>query len=148
MQKPQKALYTAIIASETSHVFCCVLPTIFSILSLMAGLGLVTAMPVWLQSIHEILHHWELPMILVSGAIVAAGWALDAYARKIDCHNTGCHHGSCQPQKKRAHTILKVATVLFLINTSVYLVFHRAMPQTLPDAAHYGHTPAEAQPAD
>ena len=127
MQRLQKALYMAIIASETSHVFCCVLPTIFSIVSLMAGVGLVSTMPGWLAGIHAELHHWELPLIAMSGAVVVLGWALYAYSRKIDCHNTGCHHGACEPRKKTASNILKIATILFVVNTAVYLVFHRGM---------------------
>lgn len=136
MQRLQKALYMAIIASETSHVFCCVLPTIFSIISLMAGVGLVSAMPGWLESIHADLHHWELPLIAMSGVVVVLGWALYAYSRKIDCHNTGCHHGSCEPRKKTANNILKIATILFVVNTAVYLVFHRGLQVDLDHADH------------
>ncbi len=135
MKKIQKSLYTAIIVSETSHVFCCVLPTIFSVLSLLAGLGMVTVVPLWLQNIHETLHDWEVPLIVTSGVVVALGWALHSYSNKIDCHDTGCKHGPCGPAKKKTHVILQVATVLFLINVSVYLVLHRGMEIFVPDNA-------------
>lgn len=136
MQKLQKTLTLAIIASETSHVFCCVLPTLFSVLSLLAGVGLVSGMPVWIESLHEQLHAWEVPMIAFSGSVVLFGWALYAYSRRIDCHNTGCHHGACAPRKKTASKILKVATILFVVNVSVYLIFHRGMQINMPAHEH------------
>lgn len=63
MQKLQNTFYWAIIATETSHVFCCVLPTVFSILSFMAGLGLIGIVPVWMQDAHTFMHNWEVPII-------------------------------------------------------------------------------------
>ena len=134
MEKLQKRLYWAIIASEASHVFCCVLPTMFSVLSLFVGLGVVGVMPGWLENIHEALHNWELPIIAFSGAVIAFGWSLDAYSRKVDCHNTGCHHGPCEGRKKRAHSILKAATILFIVNVTVYAVLHRGLELGIPTA--------------
>ncbi len=125
MEKLQNKFYWAILASETSHIFCCVLPTLFSVVSLFAGLGLVSAMPGWLEVVHTALHSWEIPLIVLSGVVVGLGWALDIYSRKIDCHDTGCHHGPCDTGKKRAHTILKAATILFIVNITVYGVFHQ-----------------------
>ncbi len=124
-EKLQNTLYTAILASEASHVFCCVLPTIFSILSLLAGIGIVVAVPGWLVSVHDVLHHWEVPLIIMSGIVVALGWALHYYSKKIDCHDTGCGHGPCAPKKARANIILKIATILFVVNVAVYVGLHR-----------------------
>ena len=146
MQKLQNTVYWAILASEASHIFCCVLPTIFSILSLLAGLGLVTVIPGWLEDLHAVLHNWEVPMIIASGMVVALGWALYAYSRKIDCHDTGCKHGACEPRKITTSTILKIATVLFIVNVSVYSIFHHGMEAAAPveqgshaSHAHHGH---------
>jgi hypothetical protein len=128
MQKLQKPLYWTVIASEASHVFCCVLPTLFSVLSLLAGLGLASAMPIWVQELHETLHRWELPLIGFSGSVLALGWAVYLYSRKIDCHNTGCKHAcNCGRKKDKANMILKFATILFIINVTVYGVFHQGM---------------------
>ena len=127
MEKLQSKIYWAIIASETSHVFCCVLPTLFSVVSLFAGVGLIGTMPGWLESVHAALHSWEIPIIVMSGVVLALGWALDVYGRKVDCHETGCHHGPCDTRKKRAHMILKAATLLFIVNVTVYVVFHRGL---------------------
>ncbi|MGQ0526659.1 MAG: hypothetical protein ACT4OY_01290 [Alphaproteobacteria bacterium] len=132
MKKLQKTLVWGVVASESMHVFCCVLPTIFSLLSLFAGLGLMSAMPVGLMHLHDLLHRWELPMIIVSGAILALGWALYRYSKKVDCHDTGCCHGPCGPKKNKVGLVLKAATLLFIINISVYGVFHRGVGINLP----------------
>lgn len=132
MQKLQKALSIAVIASETSHVFCCVLPTIFSILSLMAGLGMIVAVPGWLEGMHTWLHAWELPMIIASGVVLVLGWGVYRYSKKVDCHDSGCGHGPCAPKKDRANLILKIATGLFLVNITVYAVFHQGMQVFTP----------------
>lgn len=143
MQKFQKSIYAAIIASEASHVFCCVLPTVFSALSLLAGLGMVSAMPGWMVSIHKLLHGWEVPMILASAVVLALGWGLYWYSQKIDCHDHGCGHGPCEPKKDRTNLILKIATVLFFINITVYGVLHRGMdispPVALDAPVEQGH---------
>ena len=142
-EKMQKTVFWAIIATESSHVFCCVLPTIFSVMSLMAGLGLAV-MPVWLEDMHAGLHDWELPLIVLSGAVILLGWGLHYYSQKIDCHDTGCEHGACAPRKKTANGILKFATLLFFINIAIYGVFHRGMSVWAPvgevsQDAHQGH---------
>jgi hypothetical protein len=127
MQKFQKPILWALILSESSHIFCCVLPTVFSVLSLLAGLGLVGVMPGWLENVHALLHGWEVPVILMSGAVVAFGWALYFYSKRIDCHDHGCGHGPCEPRKDTTALILKIATILFFVNIAIWGVFHRGM---------------------
>ncbi len=134
-ERVQKTLGWAIIASETSHVFCCVLPTLFSLASLASGLGLVAAMPSGLEFLHDALHGWEMPMILASGTIVLLGWVAHFLAVRLDCHSTGCGHGPCTPKKRKAGKILKFATILFIANVTVYLFFHQGMEAIL----HLGH---------
>lgn len=125
MQKTKNTIFWAVILSETGHVFCCVLPTVFSVLSLLAGLGMVSAVPVWMEELHHVLHDWEIPVIVLSGFLLMMGWALHAYSRKIDCHETGCHHPPCDSKKTTASRILVVATTLFCINLAVYVFLHR-----------------------
>lgn len=127
MQKLQKTIYAAIIASEASHVFCCVLPTVFSALSVLAGLGMISAMPGWMESVHELLHGWEVPMIIVSAAVLALGWMLHWYSKKMDCDDLGDGHAHCESKKDRASLILKIATLLFLVNVTVYGALHRGI---------------------
>jgi hypothetical protein len=146
MQKIQNTIFWTIIASETTHVFCCVLPTIVSIMSLLSGMGLIATMPGWLNALHEMMHNWEAPVIIFSGVLLVAGWALYAISRRIDClTDADCHHEPCAPKKKNASRILLIATVLFIANSTVYFVFHRAMGDSaLPTASshsesHQGH---------
>ena len=126
MEKLQRTIFWTIVASESTHIFCCVLPTIFSILGLMTGVGMVATMPGWMTSIHETIHGWEIPVIIFSAVMLAIGWALYFISRKIDCvEDAGCRHEPCAPKKKSALTILIIATVLFTFNTSIYMGIHR-----------------------
>lgn len=125
MKKLQNTISITILASEASHVFCCVLPSLFSILSLLSGLGIVGAMPLWIEALHHMLHGYEVPMIFASAFLLALGWGLHVYSEKIDCHDTGCGHGPCGPKKKVSHKILYIATILFVVNVTVYFLIHR-----------------------
>ncbi len=127
IERVQKSLSWAIIASETSHVFCCVLPTLFSFITLAAGLGLIAVVPAGLTTLHETLHHWEVPVILFSGVFVFLGWVIHYVSEKLDCHDTGCVHGPCGTKKKTAGKILKIATVMFILNIGIYIIFHQGM---------------------
>jgi len=147
MEKLQKQINLAVIVAETSHVFCCVLPTVVSVLSLLTGLGVIGSLPVSLLVLHDFLHAWELPIIIASGVLIALGWGLLHYSRKIDCHDTGCGHEPCGPKKKKSSKLLLFATVLFVVNVGVYTIFHRGMGIDVPhadsvvhdDHSHDGH---------
>lgn len=124
MERLQKALFWTVIASETSHVFCCVLPTLISIVNLLAGMGLVSVLPADILNLHELMHDYERPVIIVSGVLLALGWFIQTLSLRIDCHDTGCVHEPCTPAKRKASLILKIATALFVFNTAVYLFIH------------------------
>jgi len=138
MKKLQKTLNVAILATETSHVFCCVLPTVFSLLSLLAGVGLIGAIPPGVEFLHDIIHDWELPIIMTSGLVLVLGWWVYDYAQKMDCNHMGEEHQICDSKKKRSATILKIASVLFIVNVSVYFLVHRPMEASNHDV-HAGH---------
>jgi hypothetical protein len=130
----QKSLIATVIASEASHIFCCVLPTLFSLMSLLVGMGLIATMPNFLITVHDYMHAWEVPIISFSGIVLALGWAVTLYSDRLDCHHTGCGHGACAPKKSRAHIVLTIATALFLFNLAVYVFVHRA--GIVPEHAH------------
>lgn len=125
MQKYHKSIFWAIIASEASHIFCCVLPAVFSILSLLGGLGLIVSMPGWMESLHEVMHRWEVPMIALSVLVIGLGWGLYLYGGDARCADHECSHGSCSSHKKFSKRILLAATVLLVFNLTIYFVFHR-----------------------
>lgn len=137
MQRIQTGIFWAVILSETSHVFCCVLPTLFSLLSLLAGIGMISSMPGPLVNIHETLHEWELPIVALSGLILATGWGLHRYSLRLDARQSCCAHGECAPSKRRSSTILKIATILFVVNVTVFLFFHRGLGIFVPDNHHH-----------
>jgi nitrate reductase gamma subunit len=122
----QKHFGWAVIASELSHVFCCVIPTLVTVLSVFANFGLFVMSPDgWLINIHNAMHHYEIPIILFSGVMVALGWVAHVFSRRVDCHDTGCGHPPCTPQKTKNYRILAVATILFIINIVIYFGVHR-----------------------
>lgn len=147
MDKFQKPLNIAIILAETSHVFCCVLPTLVSVLSLLAGVGVIGSLPISMLVVHDFLHDWELPIIFGSGLLIALGWLLLFYSRRIDCHDTGCGHEPCGPKKKKSSKLLLVASLLFVVNVTVYTVFHRGMGISVPHADHVDHDTHDAHDA-
>ncbi len=127
IKKAQGTLSWIVVVSELGHVFCCVLPSLFSILSIMIGMGLIGGMPLWVMSWHDAMHDWEIPIITMAGSVVALGWLLHYISIRIDCHETGCGHGPCTPKKKSAGKLLKIATVLFLANVLIYFTVHIEM---------------------
>ncbi len=124
MKRIQNLFSWVVVLSEVSHVFCCVLPSVFSVLTVLVGMGLVGVMPVWMEGLHEFMHGWELPLITMSGSILVLGWALHFVSKSIDCRNTGCEHEPCEPKKKHTARVLKIATLLFVVNIAIYLSIH------------------------
>jgi hypothetical protein len=123
----QKTLLWAVLCSESSHIFCCVLPTVVSLAGLLAGAGFIIALPAPLMALHEALHEWELPMLVFSAFVLALGWFASWYSDRLDCHSTGCAHGACAPRKNRVHLVMKIATGLFIVNVLVYFFIHRGV---------------------
>lgn len=118
-------LSLAVLFSEFSHVFCCVLPTLFTVLSFAVNLGLVSTMPGFLLDLHHRIHEIEIPIIIGSGAMLLIGWFAHKFSRKVDCHDTGCCHPPCDTKKTTNEKILIAATLLFVLNISIYLFVHR-----------------------
>lgn len=140
--KIQKRVLWTVIVTECSHIFCCVLPMLFSVISLLSTFGLVITMPGWLESLHDVMHDWELPMIVFSGVVITLGWGIYIYAKKINCHDTGCEHEPCTPKKDKAKLILILASLLFIVNVSIYFGFHRheAADAHQDHAHHHDHS--------
>lgn len=128
-KKVQGVFSWVVIASEIGHVFCCVLPTVFSVLTLLVGMGMIGVMPIWIDQFHDVMHGWEIPLMGFSGGVLLTGWAIYYVSRRMDCHDTGCCHEPCSPKKDRTKTILKIATALFVINVMIYATVH--VPQSL-----------------
>lgn len=87
---------------------------------------MIASMPGFMVGMHDFIHHWELPIIAFSGLVLLLGWGITWYSDKMDCHDTGCCHGSCAPKKGKAHLVLIGATVLFTFNLGIYLFVHQS----------------------
>lgn len=113
------------VASEITHLFCCGLPMIFSLLSLLTSLGFMVSMPASMDYLHHAMHDYEIPIMVLSAILISLGWVLHIIAQKIDCRKQGeCSHEPCATKKKRSNKILLIATCLFIINLTGYFVFH------------------------
>ncbi len=113
------------ITSEITHLFCCALPLAFSFLNLLTSFGLLTSMPSSLDYFHNVMHNYEIPLIIFSAVLLTLGWVLHLFSQRIDCREDGhCSHQPCAPIKKRSSRILLIATGLFIFNLTAYFVFH------------------------
>lgn len=128
MERIQSVLYWVIVVSASSHIFCCVLPTAVSLLGLVTGVGMISSSLPWFEHVHHVIHRYETPLLVFSGMMLALGWGVQMYSQHIDCHDTGCTHGSCAPQKKRAALILYIATGLFVFNILSFLFLAHDAP--------------------
>lgn len=140
MKRTQQLTSYLALISEISHVFCCVLPSIFSIMTVMVGLGVMGAVPVGFVQFHALMHGWEIPIMITSGVILLMGWTLHIISEKLDCRSTGCHHEPCTPKKKKTARVLKIATFLFVVNVGIYSLVHMPTEASKTDAhAHQEH---------
>lgn len=125
MQRLQTIMSSLIVLSELTHIFCCGLPSVFSGLALLSAIG-ITIMPAGLSDLHDVLHNLEIPMLIFSGIMLALGWSLHGVSKKLDCRRDGmCQHEPCAPKKKHSGKVLKVATLLFVVNMAIYFGLHR-----------------------
>lgn len=137
------------VLTGSSHVFCCVLPTVVGIVNVFANLGMFSLWVPQFTALHDLMHDHEMTILMVSGVMLGIAAIVDMISIQIDCHSTGCTHGSCEPAKDRATMILLVATLLFAFNTASYFFAHQlAAPaeqaQTTQNApAQPGHNTGE-----
>lgn len=115
----------AVLLSELSHVFCCVLPTIVTILGMLANIGLIGVAPGFITEVHETIHAYEIQIIVFSGLMVVLGWGVHLASREVDCHDTGCVHPPCSGTKTGNSRILVIASLLFAFNLVIYFGIHQ-----------------------
>lgn len=137
-----RKIFWTIIASESIHIFCCVLPTLFSILSLLAGAGMIMTLPHFIDEAHHLIHDYEIPIMVVSVFILTIGWFLHAYSRHMNCSdsNEKCCHEPCAPKKDRTRLFMIIATLLFCVNATVYFTVHRPMDEATTASQVTGDT--------
>lgn len=124
MRRIQNTLHWVIVVSAASHIFCCVLPTVFALASFVTGLSMFSGLFPGFEHIHHIMHDYEMPLLVFAAVMLAIGWGVQYLSWKIDCHDTGCGHGSCKPKKRRAEKVLLLASALFSLNLLMLLSGH------------------------
>ena len=124
MNSRENKIVWAVLLAELGHIFCCGIPALFSLISLLTGLGFLSAMPPALETMHGFLHDYELYVIIFSLAVLSLGWFFYWYSKKLDCASGGCAHEPCGPKKDITKIVLIVATGLFIFNTLFYLGIH------------------------
>ena len=125
MDKVNQFIGWAILTAGATHMFCCGLPIIVSMFSLLSGLGLIVSMPSPFEYIHEIIHGYELAIITFSAIVLISAWVLHFIDLQLDCRDTGgCAHEPCGSKKKKSDKILMMATVIFLLNVAIYIFYH------------------------
>ncbi|MFP4313430.1 MAG: hypothetical protein ACLFR0_03790 [Alphaproteobacteria bacterium] len=144
MVRSKKFIFWTVLISETGHILCCALPTVLSILSLFAAFGVMGLVPPVIWDLHHIMHDWEAPIIIGSGALLVLGWLIYGYSKKLDCHSV-CEHPPCKPKKDKTRLVLFAASILFAANLSLYIFVHQGnsgvslQNQASEQAHHHNH---------
>jgi hypothetical protein len=123
------AVHAGILLSVLPHIFCCGLPTAFTLTSLFAGFGVMVIRADQMEALHHVLHVWEMPLLAFSLVMTAIGWAMHLSANKAACSQPCCGDHGCSSTVatepvKRSCTILIITTALVAINTAVLLFGH------------------------
>ncbi len=114
-----------VVGTELSHVFCCVLPMLVTVFTVIVNAGLLTATPVFLTQIHDVIHDYEMPIILFSGLMMFVSWAVHLASHQAESDATGCGHSSCVSKQNKNLRILQIATLLFFMNLVIYFAVHK-----------------------
>ena len=105
------------ILALSSHIFCCGLPLVFAIASLLTSVGVFSLeglIPSWY-------HEFEIAMMVFSGAMLLLTAVIHLISWRMDCiKDAGCSHSDCTPKKKRSNLLLYIATIAFLVNIFVF----------------------------
>jgi hypothetical protein len=129
----------AVLVSELGHVFCCVLPTLFTIFSFAANIGLVGEAPGLLMALHEQMHHYEIPIIVFSGGMVGLGWGVFLLAKKFAAKGENCSSVACGNHQCHNRNILIIASLLFAVNVIIFAFVHKnilSLAVFTPNSAH------------
>lgn len=124
MEKMRRHIGWLVVASEISHLFCCVLPTIAAFMSLAVGAGML---PVSFTKLHDVIHGYEMPIIMFSGLLLVAGWILYHMATRTDCKGLGHDEHKCHQTYDRSKLFLIAGTFLFFVNLAVFIFFHQGI---------------------
>lgn len=134
MEKIRRNIIWLVVASELSHLFCCVLPTLAAVLSLAVGVGLL---PTAFTRLHDVIHGYEIPIIIFSAVMLGLGWWAYGLAKRTDCHSLGHDEHACHRTTDRSRVFLLIGTALFVMNLCIFLTLHMSLDKH--SAAEHNH---------
>ena len=108
-----------VIMGSLMHIFCCGLPLLLSITSFATTLGISSL------SIFEV--GWFEPIenyvLIIMGLMLALTYFVNRSSKKLDCTEDGsCTHPPCDEKKDISGYLLKIATVLYLVNIAIFVL--------------------------
>ena len=124
-------------ASAFSHLFCCFLPGVLSILTLIASSG---AAAVTLEDF-GIPEAWHDDIIKFSATVLIISGIMNFISWRIDCREDGnCTHEPCETKKNTYLKLYLFSVVFFFINVSIHYGFHVDHDHSLHGHEAHAHT--------
>jgi hypothetical protein len=108
------------LASLISHFFCCFLPGVISLITLITLSG-ATVITMEDFGIPEYVHE---KMIYISFVVLIVSGLANIVSYKIDCREMGCVHGACAPKKSKYFKLYAYSVVFFLLNAVIHFTLH------------------------
>ena len=108
------------VASLVSHFFCCFLPGVISLVTLvtLTGSAVITMEDFGIpEYIHE-------KMIYISFVVLVMSGIVNYISYRIDCRDMGCVHGSCAPKKSKYFKLYAYSVAFFLLNAAIHFGLH------------------------
>lgn len=110
------------VASLISHFFCCFLPGVISLITLitLSGSVFITMEDFGIpEYIHEELIYISFAVLVVSGLINYISWKMDCRAGA-----DACGHEPCAPKKAKYFRLYGYSVAFFLLNAIIHFGVH------------------------
>lgn len=104
-----------------AHIFCCGVPTIAALLSLISTAGMTGVLAI--EHLTDLTETWHQAAFYFSTAMVLLAVTSYVIARRRDCVAEGhCAHEPCAPKKTTGWKRLALSLVLYAANVGVFLL--------------------------
>lgn len=110
-----------IAVTALGHVFCCGLPLMLSILGIFSAATSYSLETI--TGITAVDEYEDFALYFATGIIVFSG-LLQWVSARLDCHNTGCVHGSCSPAKRRSRRLFILSIALYAMSMFMHFMAH------------------------
>lgn len=96
-----------VVLAELAHIFCCLLPVSIAVMSVGGQIGLGGMFLTY----HDVIHSYEIPILVGSGLVLAIGLALHYVSHRIEHPST----------RYRPSKLMTLAIILFAANVTFYI---------------------------